>query len=92
MKITTSIKLDTKVKKEAGKLAQELGLTLSSVINATLTQFIKEKKLILHVHPPFKPKVERMFLKAISDIKKGNMKDFEGPFDNIEDFKKSLLD
>lgn len=91
MKTTTSIKLDTKIKKEATKLAQELGLTLSSVINASLTQFVKEKKLTLDVHPPFKSKVEKELLKAINDIKKGDMKDFVGPFDNFEDFKKALL-
>ena len=91
MKTTTSIKLDTKIKKEATKLAHELGLTLSSVINASLTQFVKEKKLTLQAHPPFKPKVEKELLKAIKDIKEGNMKDFVGPFDNFEDLKKSLL-
>lgn len=90
MKTTTSIKLDTKIKKEATKLAHELGLTLSSVINASLTQFVKEKKLTLNVHPPFKPKVEKEFLKIINDIKKG--KNIIGPFDTIEDFKKSLLE
>lgn len=92
MKTTTSIKLDTKIKKEATKLAHELGLTLSSVINASLTQFVKEQKLILDVHPPFNTKVEKQLLKAIKDIKKSNMKDFVGPFDNFEDFKKSLLE
>ncbi len=92
MKTTTSIKIDSKIKKEASKLAQELGLTLSSVINASLVKFVKEQKLTLDAHPTLKPKVERKMLKALKDIKEGNMTDFEGPFDNFEDFKKSLLD
>lgn len=91
MKTTTSIKLDSKIKKDAQKLAADLGLTLSSVINATLKQFVKEKKLVLYEHPPLKPSVQREFLKAIKNVRKGDMKDFVGPFTTIEEFKKSLL-
>jgi len=92
MKTTTSIKLDSKIKKEATKLAKDLGLTLSSVINSSLTQFVREKKLTLSTHPPLRPEVEKEFIEIINKIKKGDMRDFEGPFNSIEDFEKSLLE
>ncbi len=40
-----NIKTDPKIKKKAKKLAAELGLTLSGVINAQLRQFVRSKTI-----------------------------------------------
>ena len=47
MKTTViNIKTDTKVKKEAQKVAADLGLSLSGVINGFLKQFVRTKTVI----------------------------------------------
>src|SRR4051812_48286680 len=42
---TIFIKTDPKVKEEAQKTAEELGFSLSSIINAYLRQFVKTKSI-----------------------------------------------
>lgn len=89
MKITTSIKLDKDIKEKASALANELGLSLSSVINATLKKFVDERRVVLSVSPEFNKKTEERFLKIREDVK--NNKNIVGPFDNLKSLKDSLL-
>lgn len=89
MKVTTSIKLDKKLKDDAAKLAEELGLNLSTVISATLKKFVSERAVQFYVAPEFNEKTKRELLKIKGDIKTG--KNIIGPFDNIADLRKSLL-
>lgn len=51
MKTATQVKLDRDVKEKAQKLASEFGLSLSTLINAQLKQFIREKRLYLSTAP-----------------------------------------
>jgi addiction module RelB/DinJ family antitoxin len=88
MKTTTSIKLDKKVKDEASKLAGELGLSLSSVVNATLKQFVNERRVVLSVSPSFNKKTEEAFLKLREDVK--NEKNLSEVYTNMSDLKKAL--
>jgi len=88
MKTTTSIKLDKDVKEQASKLASELGLNLSSVINATLKKFVTERRVTFSVEPELNAKTQKKFLKIQDDIKKG--KNLSGPFTNVEDLFKDL--
>lgn len=66
-----SIKLDAKIKKEAQQAAEELGLTLSAIVNATLHEFARTREL--HVggssHPT--PYLERILKDAEKEIEKG---------------------
>jgi len=43
--VVINIKTDPKVKKEAKKIASDLGLTLSGTINGFLKQFIRDKSI-----------------------------------------------
>lgn len=88
MKTITSIKLDKDVKEEASKLAAELGLNLSVVINATLKKFITERRLVFSVEPELNAKTQKKFLKIMDDIKKG--KNLSKPYTNSEDLFKAL--
>jgi len=45
-KTTINIKADAVIKAKAQKTARELGLPLSTIINAYLNQFVREKKFI----------------------------------------------
>lgn len=43
--VATSVRIDPKVKSEAQNLAKELGMNLSTVVNAYLSQFVRERRL-----------------------------------------------
>ena len=75
-----NIKTDPKVKEEAKKIASELGLTLSSVINAQLKQFIRSKSI---------------FFSLNSDLEMERLKKEMESFDSLSDealvnFEKSI--
>jgi len=89
MKTTTSVKLDKEVKEEASKLAKELGLNLSVVINATLKKFVNERRVVFSAHPELNAKTRKKFLKIRDDIKK--RKNLVGPFETVEELQKSLM-
>ncbi len=42
-----NIKTDVKIKRQAQKLAEQMGLSLSGVINASLRQFLNSKTLFV---------------------------------------------
>ena len=88
MKTTTSIKLDKNIKEEASHLAKELGLSLSSVINATLKQFVNERRVVLSLSPQFNKKTEESFLKMIDDIK--NNKNISKKYTDVNDLFEDL--
>jgi addiction module RelB/DinJ family antitoxin len=90
MKVATSIKLDKKVKQDAVKLAADLGLNLSSVINATLKQFVRNKGVSISVQSPaaVSPKREKELLMLLADAKAGN--NMIGPFTSVDEVAKSL--
>ena len=69
MKTATSIKLDA-VKKEAGKLASQMGLNLSAVVNATLKKFVIERHVVFSVAPEFNKKTREKFLEMRQDVKR----------------------
>jgi len=82
-----SIKLDPRIKKEAQQAAEDLGLTLSAVVNAQLHEFARVKEL--HVGGALRPTpyLERVLLEAEKDIASGRV---SGPFKSIAAFKKHL--
>jgi addiction module RelB/DinJ family antitoxin len=88
MKTTTSIKLDKDIKEKASALAGEMGLSLSSVINATLKKFVDERRVVLSVTPEFNKKTEEKFLKLREDVK--NNKDLSETYTNSKDLFKTL--
>ena len=89
MKMTTSIKIDKEIKDQATALANELGLSLSSVINATLKKFVIERRVVLSVAPEFNEKTEKEFLAMHEDVK--NNKNLSKIYTNSDDLKKALM-
>ena len=78
MKAVINVKTDNKVKKHAQEVAGQLGLSLSTVINAYLRQFIRNKEIHLSIAPHMSHELE-MFLGDIEkDISK--RRNFSGPF------------
>ena len=79
MKTTViNIKTDKEVKRGAQKVAEELGLSLSTVINAYLRQFVRNKEITLSVAPRMSSELEKFLGKVEKDIERG--RNFSGPF------------
>ena len=86
MKTQVNLKIDTHIKEKAQKMAQELGLSLSSVVNATLSQFARTGELQLSVAPRMTPFLEDIVKEARAEYKAGKLKVYE----NADDFIASL--
>ena len=71
MKSIITLKTDREVKKNAQRLANNLGLTLSAVVNASLRQFIRDQGVHFSKIPVMKPELERIIGKAEKDLKAG---------------------
>jgi antitoxin component of RelBE/YafQ-DinJ toxin-antitoxin module len=87
MNTTLTIKTNTRLIGEAKKLAKDMGISLTSVVNAYLRQFIKERKFSVSAEPM--PTKEKMALwEQIS--KQMDAGDFSGPFSDTESLYKHL--
>ena len=78
MKIMVNIKTDKEVKEKAQRQARELGLPLSTVINAYLKEFIRNREVRFSLEPQLRPEVEKMLKQASEDYKM--RKNISGPF------------
>jgi len=86
MKTQVNLKIDTHIKEKAQKRAQELGLSLSSVVNATLSQFARTGELQLSVAPRMTPFLEDIVKEARAEYEAGKLRVYE----NADDFIASL--
>ena len=88
MKTVINIKADKNIKEEAVKTAKQIGLPLSTVINAFLKQFIAQQTITFAV--PLKPTkwLQEILLEADKDFREG--KNIAGPFHSAEDMMKNL--
>jgi addiction module RelB/DinJ family antitoxin len=79
-----NIKTDKKLKAEAKKVSEELGIPLSTVINAFLKQFVRDKEITLSANQ-YRPTpyLESILEQAQKEYAAGN---FVGPFKTGEDF------
>ena len=87
MKTQVNLKIDSHVKERAQKRAEELGLSLSAVVNATLSQFARTGELELSVAPRMTPYLEDLVKEARADYKAGET---SGPFSTVDDLMKHL--
>jgi addiction module RelB/DinJ family antitoxin len=87
MKTQVNLKIDLKVKEQAQKRAAELGLSLSSVVNATLSQFARTGELQLSVSPKMTPSLEDLVIEARKEYAAGKT---SGPFSTVDELMKHL--
>ena len=71
MKTVINIKTDKKVKDEAKRIAEEMGLSLSAVINAQLKQLVREEELRFSVAPQMTSYLESVAQEAREDYAHG---------------------
>ncbi len=88
MKTTTSIKLDTKVKDNASKLASELGVSLSGVVNILLKNFVQERRLVISAEPELNDVTQKKYSEILKDIKSG--KNISPAYSTVDDLMEAL--
>ena len=71
MKTLINIKTDKEVKDKAQRIAKEIGLPLSTVINAYLKEFIRDREVKLSLEPTLRPKIVKLLRQASMDYKNG---------------------
>lgn len=79
-----NVKTDKKLKAEAKKVADELGVPLSTVVNAFLKQFVRDKEVTLSANP-YRPTpyLERIIEEAAREYEAGET---AGPFADVDEF------
>jgi len=70
-KTTINIKADKNVKEKAQKLARDLGMPLSTVINAYLNQFIRTKEVHFYLEGELKPSAKRRLDRLQKEVMAG---------------------
>lgn len=83
MKTVINIKTDKETKEKAQKLAAELGINMSVLINAYLRQFIREKSFSFSLSCEPTSYLEKILEEAERDIATG--KNLSPTFENMED-------
>ncbi|MFH0891254.1 MAG: type II toxin-antitoxin system RelB/DinJ family antitoxin [Candidatus Falkowbacteria bacterium] len=79
--VTINIKTDVATKKRAKKIAEELGLSLSAVINGCLRTLIKNRVVSFSADPEEKP--NDYMVSALREARKG--RGCSPVFDNADD-------
>jgi len=88
MKTVINIKTDKDVKRNAKKVAEDLGFSLSAVINAYLKQFVRNKEVYFSVVPSMSSNLEKLLGNVEKDIK--NKKNVSSGFSSKREVDKHL--
>jgi len=91
MKNVINIKTDKEIKENAQKIAKDIGLSLSDVINASLRNFIRTREVYFSAIPRMTPEFERLVGKIDKDIKeKKNLSPSLSSSNKINDYLDNL--
>jgi len=69
MKTILNVKVDKEEKEKAKQIAAQMGVPLSTIINAHLREFIRTREFSVKLDPVLKPEVERELLKRSQDYR-----------------------
>lgn len=84
---TMTIKIDKELKKRAQTTAKQIGIPLSTLINAYLREVSATGRVQFSAVEEMTPQMEKIIEQAEEEIAAGEV---SGPFDNVEDFIKHL--
>ncbi|MFZ2832221.1 MAG: hypothetical protein WAZ40_03650 [Minisyncoccia bacterium] len=92
MNTTILLKTDKALKEEASRVAKELGVPLTTVMNAYLRQFVRDRRISLSVEPQLSDKKlkELLAISAEMDRDMKNQKVFTNADDLLKHLKLSL--
>ncbi len=88
MKTTMHIKVDKDIKEKSAKIAHQLGLSLSTIVNASLRNFIKTETFSVSNAEKMTPYMESWIAEVEKDIKAG--KNISGPFETVDELMSHL--
>ncbi len=88
MKTVISVRTDVSTKTKAQAVAKDIGIPLSTLLNAYLRQLIANRSVNFSVEPRLRPEVEKELLRIEADIKAG--RNLSPAFDNLEEAFKWL--
>jgi len=88
MKTVINIKTDEEVKKNAKRVAEDLGFSLSAVINAYLKQFVRNKEVYFSALPQMSSGLEKLLGETETDI--GKKRNISQAFSSKNELKKHL--
>ncbi|MDP3725126.1 MAG: hypothetical protein Q8R20_01505 [Nanoarchaeota archaeon] len=71
MKAVINIKTDRVIKEKAQKVARELGMPLSTIINGYLGQLVRTKEVYFFLEGELKPSVKKRLDRLHQDVKEG---------------------
>ncbi len=80
-------KKDAKLKKDAKKVLDEMGLNFSIILNDYLKKIISEQRIEFTTKEIPNTRLRKAIKQAREDYRKGKLKSFT----NLEDFEKSLM-
>jgi|GEM_PF-1607151 len=70
-KVIANLRVDSKLKEQAWEVAQQMGLSLSTVMSLLLRKFVSEKKLEIGLDENgFTPEKKEIMSKALLDVRK----------------------
>ena len=83
-KTLINIKADVAVKRKAQRKAKELGVPLSTIMNAYLKEFVRESSVTFSLsEPQLRPEIERVLQNAARNYELG--RNMSGPFYTAEE-------
>ena len=89
MNTVISVRTDKDVKNAAQQIAQSIGISLSTMINAYLRQVIVTGRIELYAPEQMTPKLEGLIAQVESELKSGQVsKKFDNASDFLADLKK----
>ncbi len=78
-----TVRTDSRIKKEAARVAEALGFSLSSVINGYLRKLIKTRRIDFSESYEPTPYLKRVIKQVEKDYKEGKYISFEKPEDAL---------
>jgi addiction module RelB/DinJ family antitoxin len=87
MNTVISVKVDKDVKASAQEVANSVGLTLSTLVNAYLRQVAATRRIELYAPEPMTPKLEKLIEEVEAELKTGKA---SKKFDSVEEFLADL--
>lgn len=86
--IPITVKIDADVKQQAQKLAKQLGLSLSAIVENKLKEVVRDRKVVFEEDFIPNEKTAKELEKIEEDIKAG--RNLSGPFNTFEELERHL--
>jgi addiction module RelB/DinJ family antitoxin len=86
--VPMTVKIDGEVKQQAQKLAQRLGLSLSSIVENKLKEVVSERRVVFEEEYLPNEKTARELDKIEEDVKRG--RNLSEPFNTFEELENHL--